>query len=372
MSDRKRATLRIIMAAVSLCVVLSLCAMLCGCVSTDISPAEASLETALSSNETTSAVTAISNSLPPMVTNASSDDATGPTDNADPWPDMDRAALGTEPPEYLIGGGDVIELVSTATERINREYMVGPDGRITVPQLGVLYVGGLTREEIAQLVQTRLKPRFLDPAVDVLISVYNNNRIYVLGQVGEPGEYSFERRPRLLSALAAADGLSQVEGEATCGIIRGSEIAIEVDLGMLTDNGNRTADIPLKPGDIVHVRGTSHPAFYVLGEVRNPGIYSQESDTDIVRAIAEAGGLTEDGVAGNIRVIQRGGEQTTVEEVNLKRVFKGRAEDHVTIGANDIVYVPRRGIASFNYALEQIAPSINTILLGASIKNLSE
>jgi polysaccharide export outer membrane protein len=285
----------------------------------------------------------------------------------------DLQSLKAEYGDYRLGPGDVIQLFATDVPEISQEYTIGPDGKLTIPIVGVLDVEGMTRAEAAIAIGAKLEGNYLNPKVDVLVKAYNNNRIYVLGEVRWPGEFNFAGRPKLLSALSRAQGLTKDADLRGCTIVRGKGAVIEVDLYELINKGNRELNLTLLPEDTVYVKKDDERMFFVMGEVRRPGVFSRGKRMDVVRAIAMAGGASENGLVDAVRIIRRQGAEAEVFKVNLKHILRGNPNgDVIPIESGDIVYVPRKGIATFNYLLRQITPSLSTYLLWNAVDSVGK
>ncbi|MEI6315246.1 MAG: SLBB domain-containing protein, partial [Syntrophus sp. (in: bacteria)] len=264
-----------------------------------------------------------------------------------------------------------IQIYATDVAEINRNYVIGPDGKITLPGIGVLSLDGLTREQASEKLEELLKGIYIDPKINIIVEEYNNNRIFVLGEVQKAGQYNFPGRPLLLSSLARAEGLTEKADMHGCTVLRGKGMVIEIDLYDLLRKGDRTLNIPLLPEDTVYVKANDEQTFYVLGEVQKPGVFARGQTVDVIRAIALAGGETHDAQLDNVRVVRRDKDAAPkMYEVNVSAITNGNAKYIPDIEPGDIVYVPRKGIATFNYYLTQITPSINTILLGATLVNI--
>jgi polysaccharide biosynthesis/export protein len=293
----------------------------------------------------------------------------------------DRVA-GTPPPpidsldaayEYRIGPGDVIALFATAIPEINRKYVIGPDGKISVPGVGGVDLLKRTRAEAEAAINALLDRAYRDPAVTVIVEEYNNNRVYVLGEVRKPGEFNFAGRPTLLGALSRAEGLTKDADMRTCKVVRGKGTLIQVNLYELLEKGNRRLNLPLQPDDTVYVGANEENLFYVLGEVQRPGVFSLGERMDVVRAVAEAGGPTEDGVLSEVRVIRQSGDTAEVFTVDFQNILDGRAgAAALAIRAGDVVHVPEKALAEFNYIIRQISPTLNLLLIGDAVANIGD
>jgi polysaccharide export outer membrane protein len=303
-----------------------------------------------------------------------------------PPPDADKAADAPKPsksltPEqlkqleieigdYQLGAGDVLELYCMDIPELNRRYVLGPDGKLTVPGVGVVSLDGLTRDQAERKIDGMLTA-YRNPLVSLLVQEYNNNRVSVLGEVRWPGLYNFPGRTLLLDALARAQGLTEKADMHGCTVVRGNGMVIEIDLYDLLRKGDRTLNIPLLPNDAVFVRADEEHTFIVLGEVGHPGVFKLGQDEDVVRAIAEAGGETHDASLHRVQIVRRDKNgQASALEVDVDQIEYAHNVDSPPLASGDIVYVPRKGIATFNYYLNQITPSINTILLGATLQTM--
>ncbi len=87
-------------------------------------------------------------------------------------------------------------------------YTVNNEGCIDFPILGEVHVDGLTRIELEQLLQQRLRSQNL--VKDAMVTVeFDNLIVSVLGQVNRPGNYRITRdNPTILDMIAQAGDLN--------------------------------------------------------------------------------------------------------------------------------------------------------------------
>ena len=97
--------------------------------------------------------------------------------------------------------------LSGAYEKSTQYYLVDKDGNIEFPIVGKLNVGGLKKNQIIELIQSAIYPKYIKevPAIDVRLM---NFRVTVLGAVKGPGIIeSKTERLNLLEAIASAGDL---------------------------------------------------------------------------------------------------------------------------------------------------------------------
>src|SRR5690606_20190111 len=83
---------------------------------------------------------------------------------------------------------------------------VRPDGMISLPLLGDVQAEGQTPDELAQKLRQGLAPYIQDPRVSVIVREVNSTRVYVTGEVAQPGAYALRGRMSLVQVIALAGG----------------------------------------------------------------------------------------------------------------------------------------------------------------------
>jgi polysaccharide export outer membrane protein len=120
--------------------------------------------------------------------------------------------------EYLVQIGDRLEISVLEDPGLGRTVLVRPDGRITMPLAGTLEAAGSTPEALQARIRNALSSQFVQPptvtvsvtsvgpgAIDA-IEAGTAATVYVIGQVGRPGNYQVELPMDVLQLLAIAGG----------------------------------------------------------------------------------------------------------------------------------------------------------------------
>lgn len=82
----------------------------------------------------------------------------------------------------------------------------------------------------------------------------------------------------------------------------------------------------------------------IFGEVKTPGYYYIKSEDNLINLLAQAGGPTERGNLGNIKILNLG----TEKQMNLERILKsGTNLDLLELRPGDVVIVARRFMPAF-------------------------
>jgi polysaccharide export outer membrane protein len=255
-----------------------------------------------------------------------------------------NAAQPSQPTNYIVGAQDILTITSFDQEDLSGKYPVDSDGTFTFPLIGRVKAGGLTLRELEAELKRLLKDGFFnDPQLSVGVEEYKSQKIHIVGEVRNPGTYPLTGEMSLIEAIARAGStLPSASGEALVvrakpGQASGAPVlpngedtdATTVDLKQL-QSGALSQNIALKDGDTIFVPRAE--SIYVFGQVKNPGAYPIQRGTTVLQALSLAGGITDRGATGRIKIMRiEKGKQVEV---------KVRLTDNVRPG--DTIIVPER------------------------------
>ncbi len=160
------------------------------------------------------------------------------------------------PASYKIGPGDVLSISVWKEEGMQLEVLVRPDGEITFPLAGELKAGGLTTKALSDELVKKLKKYIPHPSVTVSVLQSVSNKIYVIGKVNRPGEFTATGYMDVLQALTMAGGLTPYADSDEIKIIRRTKTGSQMKLFDYDEviSGERLdMNIILKAGDTVVV-----------------------------------------------------------------------------------------------------------------------
>jgi polysaccharide export outer membrane protein len=291
----------------------------------------------------------------------------------------EKALESFEPPanaEYQLGAGDEISLDVPGRAELTRKFVIGPDGRITLPMAGAIHVADLTRSEAAKAVETTMSEYYTGLNVTVNVEKYSSNRVRVLGYVLHPGEIPFEDTPTLLDAISRAgliSGTAEKNGimsntnaiPETCTIYRGNDMTVSVELRKLLMTGNALADLRLRRNDIVYVPAPRELFVSVLGEVGRPGNVALTPESTLRSVLADSGCCSESGgMSPKIRIIQPSISKDTI--ITYKDLLTAKGAE-ITLHTGDVIVVPKSGFYKATYVLQRISPIATMVSLAALV-----
>ena len=248
--------------------------------------------------------------------------------------------------EYTIGPHDVLGITVWGQADLSRDYGVDPDGFIPFPLIGRVKAAGSTPKELAtQLTEMLGKDYLVNPQVIVAVREYLSQKVQVLGAAEKPGVYYLTGPTTLLEILSRAGGFASTAGKQVLlvrnnGASDGSSAALRLSLEKI-QAGDPSENTRVQSQDIVIVSKAQAYSYFIFGEVRKPGAYTLDKDTNILEGITVAGGFTDKAAPSRTRVIRSTPQGQKVIEVDMNDILRrGREAKTVMLQESDVVVVP--------------------------------
>jgi len=265
---------------------------------------------------------------------------------------------------YSLGTGDLLELTVFRVPELNRKVRVDAGGQIMLPLLGTLDVGGLSVGQAESLIADKLAADYLqNPQVSLFVEEFRSQEITVMGAVDKPDVYSVKRARSIFEMLSLAGGLTRNAGD----LIRVKTKQLDPESGQLESidlimslnkllaGDGPAANFMLAAGDSILVPEAGFVT--VEGAVEKPGSYKMNGETNVIKAVALAGGIPWTGKQKSIRVIRNVADELVVIDVDLREV-RDQPNNDIVLQDGDVVSVShsptRRAVAGFFRAAGQI------------------
>ncbi|WP_377702799.1 XrtA/PEP-CTERM system exopolysaccharide export protein [Pseudoduganella sp. UC29_71] len=161
--------------------------------------------------------------------------------------------------DYLIGPGDNLSIVVWRNPEVSQGVPVRPDGKITTPLVEDLQASGKTSTELARDIEKALSKFIQQPVVTVIVTgfvgVYSE-QIRVIGQAARPQALPYRRDMSLLDVMIAVGGITDFAAGNRAIVLRnvdGKQQKLTVRLNDLIKDGDISANMPMRPGDVLVV-----------------------------------------------------------------------------------------------------------------------
>lgn len=261
-------------------------------------------------------------------------------------------AVAPTPTPYTLQPGDIMLGEFHSSEYLNRNFVVRPDGFITVPFVGDVLAAGKTVENLRAEVQDRLtRGGFLRDS-PVTLSLMSFNVSYKQVQkLNSDGQMGYGR-----VLTVSVDGKIRLPlvGELVAGGRTVTDVEEDIQQAYSAEYPSSKVLLELK-----QVRSN---LVYLLGYVNRPGAQNMQSPTTVSQAISLAGGFQETAGLDSVVVIHKGSDGKVLARlVNVGNILsKGDLSQDITLQRYDVVYVPPSTIHVLNegilYGIRNMMP----------------
>ena len=197
------------------------------------------------------------------------------------------------PAEYIMGPGDEIRVQLWGKESSELTLTVNREGMINFPEVGPVSVNGLSFAELKIRIGELVKKHFIGLKASVSLGALRSIRVFVLGDVRQPGAYTVSSLSTITNALFVSGGVQKTGSLRHIQHKRQGELLGELDLYDMLLKGDTSNDARLQPGDVVFIPPVGALAG-IKGEVRRPALYELKGNETVQDLIKLSGGFTAD------------------------------------------------------------------------------
>lgn len=175
------------------------------------------------------------------------------------------SASATTPPAtalYRIGPGDTLRVFVWGNPGLSDEVPVRPDGRISIPLLEDVAAANKTPSELSREIEQQLSAFVADPLVTVIVTEFVgpfSEQVRVVGEAVEPRAIPYREDMTVLDVVIEAGGLTEFAAGNRATLVRtldGQEKEYNVRLDDLVRDGDISANVDMRPGDVVIIPET--------------------------------------------------------------------------------------------------------------------
>lgn len=159
---------------------------------------------------------------------------------------------------YLIGPGDTIRVDVWRSPELSVTIPVRPDGKISTPLVDDMQASGKTTGQLAKDIENALTKYVQKPVVTVIVTNFvglYSEQVRVIGEAAKPQALSYRENMTLLDVMIAVGGITPFADGNKASIQRrtadGKTQQFGVRLKDLVSGGDLSANVPMRPGDIL-------------------------------------------------------------------------------------------------------------------------
>ncbi|MDD4501183.1 MAG: SLBB domain-containing protein, partial [Bacteroidales bacterium] len=245
------------------------------------------------------------------------------------------------PENYELGAGDELVIDIWGNSELTVRQTISPDGYISVPNIGPIYLQGMDIKEASAKIKTAFGRIYSDlrsanPRTFIKTSVGNirSIKVNIMGEVVLPGTYTLSSFASVFHALYSAGGINDIGSLRNVKVFRKGQLEKQVDVYDYLLSGDSSGDIILKENDIVKVEPYTKRV-QINGQVKRPMIYEMLENEPMSRLIEYAGGFTSDAYKKNVQLTRLGTTERKVYTVEMIQYesFALQDGDEVSVGS---------------------------------------
>jgi polysaccharide export outer membrane protein len=176
-------------------------------------------------------------------------------------PETARTSAGQQPDSgaivrYEVQPSDVLQVSVWREPELSQQVLVRPDGAFSFPLAGDISAVGKTVEELRLELIERLGRYIPDLVVTVSVLEIRGNKIYVIGQVNQPGEFVVNPRVDVMQALSLAGGTTPFAATSEMFVLRrdnGEQRRLPFNFDAVLRGRELEQNVLLRTGDVVVV-----------------------------------------------------------------------------------------------------------------------
>ena len=196
------------------------------------------------------------------------------------------------PNDYKISLNDQLKVILSGSRNQILNLNVNLDGTILFPELGKIYLAGLTFEEVKDKLSNMINQSYIGVNIDLSLQNLSAKKVTIVGAVNSPGTYLINPFSTITGALAYSGGISEIGSLRDIKLIRNDGTIISFDLYELLIKGNRANDLTIQAGDTILINAASQ-FVTIKGAVNRPSIYEILEDEEISDIVDYALGFTQ-------------------------------------------------------------------------------
>jgi len=209
------------------------------------------------------------------------------------------------PVGYIIGPDDEINLNIYGYQEAKYTLRVGAEGDINIPYAGVMYVAGLTIEQVTAKIKNKLASSGYSnirtglTKVSVSVGRIRSIKVMLIGEVKKPGTYTLPSLATTFNALYLSGGPTEIGSLRNIEIIRNGRIIDHLDIYDFLVKGSQSGNLNLRDQDVIRIP-TYNIRVSLEGEVKRTGLFEIKEGETLNNLFDFAGGFSDSAYTAGI------------------------------------------------------------------------
>jgi len=230
------------------------------------------------------------------------------------------------PQNYVLGPGDQVIVDIYGASQKTLQLTVSPEGEITVPGYGPIYVQGMSVASAQAKIRSTVGARYSSSNLKVSLGNTRTIMVNIMGEVSSPGTYHLSAFSTVFHALYMAGGIKNTVTLRNVKVYRNGNLVTIVDIYEYILNGRLAGNIRLQEGDVIQV-GLYDCLVGITGNVKRPMFYEMRKNESVATLLKYAGGFTGDAYRKMVHLTRQTGERYTVYNIDEFEMTSFQVDD---------------------------------------------
>src|SRR5665648_420934 len=247
------------------------------------------------------------------------------------------------PRDYILGISDQISINVWGASQTKYQLTIDKNGAITIPDVGPVYLAGLSFEKGQSLIKNRLMAIYSGMAgeypntwAEVSLGAVRSIKIDVIGEINAPGTYTLPSTASAFNALYLSGGPNENGSFREIRLIRDGVTFKTIDVYDFLINADPTTNVQLREQDIIFVPNYK-TRVEIAGEIKRPGIFEIKTTETMSDLIRFAGGFGDKAYTQSLTVIRNNDREREVRTVADTDFSKFALQNGDSIHADSIL-----------------------------------
>lgn len=226
------------------------------------------------------------------------------------------------PHNYTLGIGDRIAITVWGASQTHYQLTIDQNGAITIPDVGPVYLSGLSFEKAQTVVKSRLTAIYSGMSAqnpntwaEVSLGGLRSIKVNVIGEINAPGTYTLPSTASAFNALYLSGGPNENGSFREIRLIRDGVTIHTIDVYNFLVNADPSSNVQLREQDIIYVP-TFKTRVEIDGQIKRQGLYEIKSGETVKDLIHFAGGFSEKAYTHNLSLIRINDREREVRNIS--------------------------------------------------------
>lgn len=247
---------------------------------------------------------------------------------------------------YRLQISDTISVKYTALPNLNTTQTVTPDGRIFLPYIGSFSIAGKTLAEATQAIKDGYTGILWEPELFIELAAYGKNAEELKNATSSSSAGQTQSIRIRKDGKVALSGIGEIQ-------------AAGKSLNDFTTAVNDTYKQHFNNVQVsINLQSSASSYYYVLGEVRKPGIYTTNETITPLQLLAMAGGTTSDSVSARAVHLRIKDNVMSAYHANLNFLTGSNTTGMNWVKPGDILYVPKSNLSNIAHIMGLVSQTL--------------